>query len=544
MSSKDEPVLPADLQKEVVKKHGYPEVVPKKGDEVRVMYVGRNAADGYRFDASPDGKPFSFKLGIGEVMEGWDRAVATMKKGEVAKFTIPEMYLSGGSQKLLEKIPEDTTVIYEIELVGVTSITDLFGDGGVIQTIETQEDMYGKSPKVGDEVRLTYEVFVGSESINKRSPLDYKVGHGNVAGLIPGKVLDKVLLGIKRTWSVALRCQSDYFGEAVPDAATAGAFIIVKIMLDQIFEVEDVSKKMCWSEGLVVKKAIKVIAGRLVPGMDGTQCTAKLLSARRGDEVLVAEEETFTFVPGNGELCDALEAGCARMRKGEEAIITARSLAADGAGGGLSTSLVAPGKPAGVAAAATIAVTDPVIFHVIMEDFERPPPEDGPSGEEARLRYCTEQKDRGSGHFKQGRFRLAQERYSRILELLPRYKRDGSSSIHVEMFEHEDDRRRAQELRISCKLNLAACGLKLEEFYAAGRHCDAVLKDEPQNVKAIYRRAQAYVGTKDFDAAAQDCRRILELESGHREAQQLLHKAAQLKKEEAKKQRAQFAGKF
>merc|ERR1719387_2982628 len=108
------------------KKHGYPEVIPKEGDEVRVTYVGRSAVDGSWFDENSEGQPYVFKLGRGEVMEGWDRAVATMKKGEVSKFTMPEMYLSGGDEKLLEKILEDIAVVYELELVGVTSITDLF----------------------------------------------------------------------------------------------------------------------------------------------------------------------------------------------------------------------------------------------------------------------------------------------------------------------------------------------------------------------------------------------------------------------------------
>merc|ERR1712232_1455210 len=101
-----------------------------------------------------------------------------------------------------------------------------------------------------------------------------------------------------------------------------------------------------------------------------------------------------------------------------------------------------------------------------------------------------------SAHFKAGRVRLAQERYARIIELLPRYKREeGSSGIHVEFFEYEEDRTRAQELRTACRLNLAACALKLEEFYAAARHCEDIIKDDPKNIKALYRHAQAKLGT-------------------------------------------------
>merc|ERR1712039_827686 len=180
-----------------------------------------------------------------------------------------------------------------------------------------------------------------------------------------------------------------------------------------------------------------------------------------------------------------------------------------------------------------------------MVDFSHPPPDDGPSGDSERLRFCAEQKDRGSAHFKAGRTRLAKERYARVIELLPLYKREGgSSSIHVDFFEDGQDRKRAEELRGACRLNLAACALKLEEFYAAARYCDEVLKDDPKNLKALYRRAQGRLGSKDFDDATRDCKRILELDRSNKDAQILMQKVARLDKEQARAARAQFAGKL
>lgn len=527
--SDDAVILPADIEKTVINKAEYSAVQPRKGDEVSIHYLATKADDGSQFDSTVPGKPCVFKLGLGQVMEGLDRVVATMKSGEKAKFTLPEIYLMGGAPELLDKIPDDCTVIYEIELTRVRKIDDLFEDGGVIQTIEKQEDMYGRSPKVGDEVLLSYELCVGDKIVEKSPHLEYKIGHGSSENMIPGRVLDKCLLGIKRTWEVTLQCRPDYaFGDAGCEAlgVASNSTVIARVALQEIYESEDAGKKIGWPEFLVVKKAIKVVNQRLVPGMDGTKCKIKLLSGRRGDEE-VASEQILEFIPGDGDLCDALECACARMRKGEIAVVTARGPA----------SLFSPGKP-------DIAGEGTVVFHVEMLEFDRPPSEDGPSGDEERLRFCTEQKERGSTHFRQGRFRLALERYSRVLSLLPRYKRESQSSLHVELFEHESDRERAQELRTTCRLNLAACALKLEEFYSALRNCTAVLKDDPKNLKALYRRAQAYVGTKEFDDANRDCKQIIELEAGHKEAQLLLRKIAQQKKEEAQKQRAQFAGKF
>lgn len=291
------------------------------------------------------------------------------------------------------------------------------------------------------------------------------------------------------------------------------------------------AKKASWGEGVVVKKAVKVIKGRLVPGFDGTKCTVKILKAHCGDQELLSEEQTFEFVPGNGEMCDAVECAGARMRKGEVALVNVNGPA----------DLHAPGRPGLTVSSGS----GPVVYRLEMVDFGHPPPDDGPSGESERLRFCAEQKDRGSAHFKTGRCRLAQERYARVIELLPDYKREGgSSSIHVDFFEYPEDRRKAQELKSACRLNLAACALKLEEFYAAARHCDEVLKSDPKNVKALYRRAQGRLGTKDFDEATRDCKRILDLEPENRDAQLLLQKVARTEKEQTRAARAQFAGKL
>ena len=90
--------------------------LPQKNDDVCVHYVGTLQSDGSQFDSSRDrGTPFTFKLGQGKVIKGWDEGVATMKRGEKALLTIRADYGYGvdGSG---DKIPGNATLLFDVEL--------------------------------------------------------------------------------------------------------------------------------------------------------------------------------------------------------------------------------------------------------------------------------------------------------------------------------------------------------------------------------------------------------------------------------------------
>lgn len=101
--------------KEIVRQGTDPEDKPWKGDKVQVHYTG-TLEDGTKFDSSVDrGDKFSFTLGRGEVIKGWDIGVASMSRGESAVYTIKSDY-AYGSTGSPPKIPGGATLIFEVEL--------------------------------------------------------------------------------------------------------------------------------------------------------------------------------------------------------------------------------------------------------------------------------------------------------------------------------------------------------------------------------------------------------------------------------------------
>jgi FKBP-type peptidyl-prolyl cis-trans isomerase len=107
--------LPSGLRY-IVRAPGQPPLTPQIGDEIICNYAGR-LLDGTTFDSSyKRGVPFTFRLGAGNVIKGWDEAFMSMHKGEKRTLIVPH-WLGYGEKGRPPTIPPKATLVFEVELL-------------------------------------------------------------------------------------------------------------------------------------------------------------------------------------------------------------------------------------------------------------------------------------------------------------------------------------------------------------------------------------------------------------------------------------------
>mmetsp|Transcript_26214 Transcript_26214/g.56873 ORF Transcript_26214/g.56873 Transcript_26214/m.56873 type:complete len:609 (-) Transcript_26214:472-2298(-) len=482
---------------------------PEKGDEVFVHYVG-TLEDGTKFDSSRDrGDLFSFPLGQGRVIKGWDVGVATMKKGEKCILRCKPDY-AYGARGSPPTIPPNATLVFEVELFHWKSIKDIMGDGGIIKTVVTKGEGY-KKPQEDDEVTITYKATLPDGTTKEETEVTFPIQEGR---LCPG--MKDVLLTMQAKEAVSCVLKGAYTqADGSGLGLEAGGEVKLDLTLNKIISIEKVE-----ADGSVTKKTLEEGEGWNRPNEGasvGVRLVGYLPDGTKFEET--PEGELTRWVVDEEQQIAGLDKALMKMKEKEKALISIAAKHAFGARE-MKRSL------------ATVPPNTAVSYEVELVELEKAKEVYALKAGE-KVAFAEEKKAEGNALFKLAKLPRALQKYTKAL-----------SAVDSDHDFDDAQKEKAAQMAVALNGNIAAVQLKLKDFAGAKAACTKVLEKDGANIKGLFRRAQAYAGLGDQEEAEADLKKLLEHEPNNRDARDLLKKVRAAIKEQFKKDKAVFGNMF
>lgn len=305
----------------------------KAGDKVKVHYTGK-LTNGTKFDSSVDrGTPFSFKLGAGQVIKGWDEGIALLNVGDKATLTIPSE-LGYGAQAT-GSIPANSVLVFDVELLDIVEGPKPYDIAGKktettasgLQYIMVQKGNNTTKAAKGDKVKVHYTGYLSDgkifdSSVERGEPIEFPLGKGMVI----------------KGWEegIALLCPGDKARLIIPYALAygeSGRPPIIPAKADLTFDVElvavtptvkpavydiagkDVNETSSGLKYIIVEKGMGKVA------QNGSRVKVHYTGYFENGEIFdssVERAQPFEFTLGAGNVIKGWDEGVALMKAGDK----------------------------------------------------------------------------------------------------------------------------------------------------------------------------------------------------------------------------------
>ncbi|XP_074650028.1 peptidyl-prolyl cis-trans isomerase FKBP8-like [Tubulanus polymorphus] len=244
------------------------------------------------------------------------------------------------------------------------------------------------------------------------------------------------------------------------------------------------------------------------------------MKGRLSDGTLVDEMAHYEFTLGDGDVIQGLDLGIALMEKGEKAELTVQPRFAFG---DMGRDPDIPPDSIVIYEVELEAIGDKLDYSVLPIS--------------KRLELGDKKREIGNKHYTRHDYASSVNSYSKALSIL-------DESIQSPDAETADVQKML-DAQVTCYNNLAAAQLKLKAFDAAIKSCDSVLKAQPHDVKALFRKGKALTGTGETDEAVKCLRKALQLEPEakviHQELSKLVNRQLAEKEKEKDLYRKMFS---